>query len=116
MNNIKQYINSLELREKLFLLIALTLLVFVALKLLIFDTQPKKIADLNRTAELIHQQQQVLTSLSTNPISSKKTANKSTLSNYLNQLGINNNLKQIRNTSSGGERYEFDDVKFTMAL
>jgi len=113
MQNLYQKFNDLKINEKILLVFASLLLLFVFTKLLIVDTQQKKLKNLKNRAALIQQQQTLLATSNPRSTSGQNKKTNVLISDFLRSRNSNEMLKNIRATNNPGEqRYELESIQF----
>ena len=118
MQNIQNYLNQLSNRDKILLFVSIFLFAFVFYKLLILNSLEKQNQQLNLRATLVQEQTSILSSV-TNSSILKNSSNLNAgqiINNFLKKNNIAEQLKQIRTTSNGEQRFEIEKIQFNHSL
>lgn len=118
MQNFKNYISQLSKRDLFLLVFSLLLISFVIFKFLLIDNLAEKNSKLNNKAITISQQENIIAGLNGDSVSTNNVAKSSNnlINNFLKQNSSSKSLKQIRTTSDGSQRYEFEEIEFSIFI
>lgn len=115
MENIKEYLNQLTVRDRVLLVFSISLLSLLIIKFLILDSLNNKNNKLVNQATVISQQENIINTLdgtTLNSLAGSQSSNQ-LINNFLKKNSASKTLKQIRTTSDGSQRFELEDINFT---
>jgi len=116
MQNFKNYLSQLTLRDRLLLIFSVTLLSFVVIKFFLIDGLNDKNTKLLTKSSLISQQENLIKQLdgnSSNGTTASSSANQ-LINSFLRENSSSKSLKQIRSTNDGSQRFELEAINFTI--
>ena len=117
MQNIQEYFSQLSVRDRILLVFAVILIIFVFFKVFLIDSLNEKNTKLIKKSVTISQQQASLNMFSANTDGSTTgSSSNQIVSAFLKQKNASKTLKQIRTTNDGAQRFEIEGIEFTILV